>query len=101
MLHDGSRVVTGQPGVTGVYFGGRCAQLPQSVPDGPAVAGAALVGVADPDQAPRAVGPCLCLDLVGRGLAAGGAQPAPAAADDRAVDPGPGGVGDALWRAVP
>ncbi|MCY1437383.1 hypothetical protein D9M71_535420 [compost metagenome] len=64
------------------------------------MAGSTAAGVADPDQASRAVGPCLCLDLVGRGLAAGGAQPSPATSDDQSVATRPGRTGDALRRAV-
>src|SRR5471032_3219783 len=105
MLHDRSRVASGQPWLTGLHLGGGCAQIPQSISDGPvcdrpAVAGTTLAGVADPVQAPGTVGSRLRFDLVAGGLAAGGAQPAPATGRDRPVDSRPGGAGDALRRAV-
>ena len=77
----------------------------QPVPHGPlrhrpAVAAASPAGLADPDQAPGAVGPCLRLHLVARRLAAGRSQPPPAGRHPAVLAPRAGGPGDALRRAL-
>src|SRR3546814_21127262 len=59
-----------------------------SVRDRSAVAVAAPAGLADLDQAPRAIGACLRLDLVAGRSAAGGAEPPSARGGTSALDAG-------------